>query len=82
MGMIEKAEAECRELIKREVVEADRAKIESVIAELDEKKNATLQATWVKVNRDFGSISDAAARHERHARRPRARRTARSTGSR
>jgi structural maintenance of chromosome 2 len=30
--------------------------IESVIEELDVKKNEALQTTWVKVNRDFGSI--------------------------
>ena len=27
-----------------------------MIAELDQKKNQALQTTWVKVNRDFGSI--------------------------
>jgi len=30
--------------------------IEKVIEELDVKKNQALQSTWVKVNRDFGSI--------------------------
>lgn len=50
IGSIEKAETECCELMrKRDVVEGDRRKIEAVIAELDVKKNATLQATWVKV---------------------------------
>ena len=33
-----------------------RSQIEKVIAELDQKKNQALQTTWVKVNRDFGSI--------------------------
>ncbi|CAM9869354.1 unnamed protein product, partial [Heterosigma akashiwo] len=57
MGMIEKAETEYRELMhKREVIENDKRKIESVIADLDVKKNQALQTTWVKVNRDFGSI--------------------------
>ncbi|KAG5187973.1 P-loop containing nucleoside triphosphate hydrolase protein, partial [Tribonema minus] len=57
MGMIEKAEAEYQELVhKKHVIEADKSKIHSVIAELDQKKNQALQTTWVKVNRDFGSI--------------------------
>jgi len=57
MGMIEKAEGEYTELIrKRKVVENDKKKIESVIQELDEKKKTELQRTWTKVNRDFGSI--------------------------
>ncbi|CAM9911302.1 unnamed protein product [Pylaiella littoralis] len=57
MGMIEKAETEYKELIhKKEVVEHDKKKIEDVIGELDQKKNQTLQTTWLKVNRDFGSI--------------------------
>lgn len=34
----------------------DKAKIETVIEELDVKKSQALQTTWVKVNRDFGSI--------------------------
>ena len=34
----------------------DKAKIEAVISELDVKKAQALQTTWVKVNRDFGSI--------------------------
>ena len=57
MGMIEKAEQEYKGLIqKRTVIENDRAKIEKVIQELDEKKNEALHKTWVKVNMDFGSI--------------------------
>lgn len=31
-------------------------KIEAVIEELDKKKAQALQTTWIKVNRDFGSI--------------------------
>ena len=57
MGMIEKAEGEYTELLrKRKVVENDKKKIQSVIEELDVKKKTELQRTWVKVNRDFGSI--------------------------
>ena len=57
MGMIEKAEGEYVELIrKRKVVENDKKKIQAVIEELDVKKKSELQRTWVKVNQDFGSI--------------------------
>ena len=56
-GMIEKAEAEYTELLrKRKVIENDKRKIESVIQELDEKKKKELTRTWKKVNEDFGSI--------------------------
>ena len=55
--MIEKAEAEYSELRrKRRVIENDKTKIQSVIEELDIKKKTELERTWVKVNRDFGSI--------------------------
>lgn len=55
--MIETAEKEYQELTqKRRIVENDKAKIKAVIEELDEKKNEALQKTWLKVNRDFGSI--------------------------
>ncbi|GMI03251.1 hypothetical protein TrVE_jg8321 [Triparma verrucosa] len=57
MGMIEKAEGEYTELLrKRKVIENDKKKIENVILELDEKKKKELARTWTKVNRDFGSI--------------------------
>ncbi len=57
MGMIEKAESEYTELLrKRKVIESDKKKIQSVIEELDVKKKTELEHTWVKVNRDFGSI--------------------------
>jgi len=57
MGMIEKAEAEYTELLrKRKVVENDKKKIQAVIEELDVKKKTELERTWVKVNRDFGNI--------------------------
>lgn len=57
MGMIEKAEAEYTELLrKRKVVENDKKKIQAVIEELDVKKKSELERTWVKVTRDFGSI--------------------------
>lgn len=55
--MIENAETEYEELNrKREVVLNDKSKIEAVIEELDVKKSQALQSTWVKVNKDFGSI--------------------------
>jgi structural maintenance of chromosome 2 len=41
---------------KRDIIENDKQKIESVIKELDEKKNEALKSTWGKVNKDFGSI--------------------------
>jgi structural maintenance of chromosome 2 len=57
MGMIEKSEGEFTELqLKRKVVENDKKKIQAVIQELDIKKKIELERTWVKVNRDFGSI--------------------------
>jgi structural maintenance of chromosome 2 len=57
MTSIEKAESESADLLrKRQVILADKKKIEDVIAELDVKKTQSLEATWVKVNRDFGSI--------------------------
>ena len=57
MGMIEKAEKEYTDLTyKRDVIQKDKDTIEDVIRELDIKKMQALQSTWVKVNRDFGSI--------------------------
>jgi len=57
MGMIEKAEGEYTELLrKRKVVENDKKKIQAVIENLDVKKKVELERTWVKVNRDFGNI--------------------------
>ena len=57
LGMIESAEREHQDLMhKKKIVEQDKAKIEAVIAELDEKKVAVLEKTWDRVNRDFGSI--------------------------
>lgn len=57
MGMIDKAEAENNELLKKkQVILNDKEKIESVITELDVKKVQALQTTWIKVNKDFGSI--------------------------
>eukprot|EP01031_Cornospumella_fuschlensis_P028454 gene28454-34351_t len=57
MGMIETAEAEYAELThKRQVILNDKAKIESVISELDIQKVQALQKTYTQVNRDFGSI--------------------------
>ena len=70
LGMMEKAESEYEELLKkREIIEKDKSQIEKVIEELDVKKKKTLATTYAKVNRDFGSIfstllPDASARLE------------------
>lgn len=57
MGMIESAESEYVDLNrKRDVILNDKSKIEAVIEELDVKKAQALQSTWLKVNKDFGSI--------------------------
>ena len=57
LGMMEKAEGEYQELLKkRRIIENDRSQIEKVIEELDVKKKETLVTTYAKVNRDFGSI--------------------------
>ncbi|KAK8831391.1 hypothetical protein WA577_001584 [Blastocystis sp. JDR] len=70
LGMMEKAESEYEELLKKhEIIEKDKSQIEKVIEELDVKKKETLATTYAKVNRDFGSIfstllPDASARLE------------------
>ena len=70
LGMMEKAEGEYQELLrKRQIIENDKSQIEKVIEELDVKKKETLATTYAKVNRDFGSIfstllPDASARLE------------------
>jgi structural maintenance of chromosome 2 len=57
IAMWEKAEQEYQELReKRDTIEGDKDKIEKAIRELDQKKAEALQATWEKVNGDFGSI--------------------------
>ncbi|KNC50009.1 condensin complex component subunit [Thecamonas trahens ATCC 50062] len=57
MNMFEQAEQEYQDLKrKKRIIENDKAKIEKVIAELDERKNEALHKTWVQVNADFGSI--------------------------
>jgi structural maintenance of chromosome 2 len=57
MGMIEKAEQEYNDLMdKKSIIEKDKVKIQSVITELNTKKNEVLKTTWQKVNKDFGSI--------------------------
>jgi structural maintenance of chromosome 2 len=57
LSMFDKAEMEYQDLLRRKmIVQNDKAKIEAVIAELDDKKNSALKTTWTKVNRDFGSI--------------------------
>ncbi|CAD6342924.1 unnamed protein product [Miscanthus lutarioriparius] len=56
--MFEKAEDEYNDLMsKKNIIENDKAKIKKVIEELDEKKKETLKVTWLKVNKDFESIS-------------------------
>lgn len=55
--MFDKVEQEYQQLAeKKRIVQNDRDKIERVIAELDEKKREALDATWRKVDKDFGSI--------------------------
>jgi len=57
MGMFDKAEQEYQQLMeKKRIITNDKAKIEAVIKELDEKKNEALVATYEKVNKDFASI--------------------------
>ena len=57
MGMFDKAEGEAQDLgEKRRIILNDKEKIEAVIGELDERKKQALEATWTKVNKDFGSI--------------------------
>ena len=57
MQMFEKAEHEYTELQrKKDVVEADKAKIRDVMHDLDEKKREALKTTWKKVDKDLGSI--------------------------
>jgi len=57
MAMFEKAEQEYKDLLeKRDIILNDKQKIEHVIRDLDQKKGETLRRTWLKVNKDFGSI--------------------------
>lgn len=57
MGLIDSVTSKYHELkSKREVIVADRTKIERAIAELDAKKAEALEKTWAKVNGDFRSI--------------------------
>ncbi|PRW61562.1 structural maintenance of chromosomes 2-1 isoform A [Chlorella sorokiniana] len=57
MQMFEKAEQEYNELKrKKDVVEADKSRIQQTIGALDEKKREALEKTWRKVDGDFGSI--------------------------
>jgi structural maintenance of chromosome 2 len=47
-----RAEQEYQELMeKKKIIENDKAKIEAVIRELEEKKNEALNTTWQKVNK-------------------------------
>jgi len=57
MNMLGKAEEQYNDLMrKKRIVENDKAKIETVIRELDEKKKEALKLAWEQVNKDFGSI--------------------------
>jgi len=57
MNMLGKAEEQYNDLMrKKRIVENDKAKIEKVIKELDEKKKEALRQAWEQVNKDFGSI--------------------------
>ncbi|CAE1242244.1 SMC2 [Acanthosepion pharaonis] len=57
MNMLEKAEEEYNDLMKkRKIVLNDKMKIAQVIAELDEMKKEALKKAWEQVNKDFGSI--------------------------
>ncbi|GFS17315.1 structural maintenance of chromosomes protein 2 [Elysia marginata] len=57
MNLLGSAEEQYAELMKkRKVVLNDKAKIASVIEELDKKKEAALLKAWEQVNKDFGSI--------------------------
>ncbi|KAK3869016.1 hypothetical protein Pcinc_025643 [Petrolisthes cinctipes] len=57
MNMLGKAEEQYNDLMrKKRIVENDKAKIEKVIHELDEKKKEALRQAWEQVNKDFGSI--------------------------
>ncbi|XP_075982639.1 structural maintenance of chromosomes 2 [Anticarsia gemmatalis] len=55
--LLGKEEEQYQDLVrKKAIVEADRAKLVEVMAELDEKKKRTLVTACEQVNRDFGSI--------------------------
>ena len=55
--MLDRAEGEYAALAARKaIVEADKAKIEAVISELDAKKRDALAAAWRRVDADFGAI--------------------------
>jgi len=57
LASLEKAEQEYSELMRKKTkVEQDKAQIEAVIAELDQKKVQALRNTWEAVNKSFESI--------------------------
>lgn len=57
MHMFETAKDEYSSLVqKKDIIEKDKSKIQSVIAGLDEKKMVALERTWKEVNRSFGEI--------------------------
>ncbi len=50
MTMLEKAEGEYQDLLKKKrIIEKDKAQIQHVIEELENKKNEALQRTYMKV---------------------------------
>lgn len=52
LALCVRAESEYKDLLaKKAIIENDKDKISSVIAELDEKKNEALKKTWAKVNK-------------------------------
>ncbi|XP_061224788.1 LOW QUALITY PROTEIN: structural maintenance of chromosomes protein 2 [Neopsephotus bourkii] len=57
MSMLSDTEEKYNELLrKKRIVENDKIKILSAIADLDQRKIETLHTAWEKVNKDFSSI--------------------------
>ncbi|RZF41522.1 hypothetical protein LSTR_LSTR000236 [Laodelphax striatellus] len=57
MNLLGKEEEQYKEMIRKmQIVENDKAKIATVIKELDKKKKQTLCAAWTEVNKNFSSI--------------------------
>ena len=54
MSMYEKTQAEYNDVMaKKKIVEADKAKIQEAIAQLDMKKNDALNKAYIKVRFDW-----------------------------
>ncbi|CAM6092829.1 unnamed protein product [Calypogeia fissa] len=57
LAMFDKAEEEYKDLVERKrIIQNDKAKIQQVIKELDEKRKDQLRKTWMTVTKEFGSI--------------------------